>query len=201
MGKKALAKHKKRERAAIEAATAINAAPEAGGYPAPDATALEGAAQTVPVAPQEPDRTQIATQLNSVAIHLLRRLHREDAVLGLSGARLSALSVLVFGGPRTIGKLADAEGVTPPSMTRLVAAMEAEGLVQRAASPTDARSVIIRATQAGEDIMLRGREQRVVALAGWLARLDPGELASLEHAGELLERILGEQTSGRGHAT
>jgi DNA-binding MarR family transcriptional regulator len=144
---------------------------------------------------------RIATQLNSAAIHLVRRLHREDVALGLSGARLSALSVLVFGGPRTIGKLADAEGVTPPSMTRLVAAMEAEGLVQRAPSPTDARSVIIRATSEGEGVMLRGREQRVVALSGWLAGLDPDELETVEHAAELLERILGEQASGRRHST
>jgi DNA-binding MarR family transcriptional regulator len=86
-------------------------------------------------------------------------------------------------------------------MTRLVAAMETEGLIQRARSSTDARSVIIRATSQGEDIMLRGREQRVVALTGWLASLDPDELGTLEHAAELLERILGEQTSGRRHST
>ncbi len=197
MGKKALAK-KKRARAAAEAAATSSVTAE-------DADQLDPRDRTQPwavdkaAAPVDP--TKIATQLNSVAIHLLRRLHREGAALGLSGARLSALSVLVFGGPRTIGKLADAEGVTPPSMTRLVTAMEAEGLVQRAASPTDARSVIIRATPQGESIMLRGREQRVVALSGWLSTLDPGELKIVEHATELLERILGEHTSGRRQST
>lgn len=198
MGKKALAKQRKRERAAVDAATAAIdtavAALRADVAPAAQGAGSDEAARPV-------DSSKIATQLNSVAIHLLRRLHREDAALGLSGARLSALSVLVFGGPRTIGKLAEAEGVTPPSMTRLVAAMETEGLVQRAPSPTDARSVIIRATPQGEDIMLRGREQRVVALTGWLSTLDPDELGTLEGAAELLERILGEQMSGHRHAT
>jgi DNA-binding MarR family transcriptional regulator len=197
MGKKTLAKQKKRERAAAEAATATVYADEAVAADAGAAGPGLPADEPAPMV----DSTKIATQLNSVAIHLLRRLHREDAALGLSGARLSALSVLVFGGPRTIGKLAEAEGVTPPSMTRLVAAMESEGLVQRAPSSTDARAVIIRATPQGEDIMLRGREQRVVALTGWLSSLDPDELGTLEHAAELLERILGEQTSGRRQPT
>jgi DNA-binding MarR family transcriptional regulator len=197
MGTKALARQKKRERAAAEAAITtvidVNEALPAEASAAPELPANAPAPGI--------DSTKIATQLNSVAIHLLRRLHREDAALGLSGARLSALSVLVFGGPRTIGKLAEAEGVTPPSMTRLVAAMETEGLVQRAPSSTDARAVIIRATAQGEEIMLRGREQRVVALTGWLSSLDRDELNTLEHAAELLERILSEQTSGRRQAT
>ncbi len=197
MGKKAIAKQKKRERAATEAA--IHSGTAAGEGP----LELAEAAQSVVADEATPpiDSTKIASQLNSAAIHLVRRLHREDAARGVSGARLSALSVLVFGGPRTIGKLAEAEGVTPPSMTRLVAAMEAEGLVQRAPSPTDARSVIIRATPQGESLMLRGREQRVVALSGWLSSLDPDELATVEQASELLERILGEHTQGRRQPT
>src|SRR5262245_23690428 len=85
------------------------------------------------------DASELATRLNSAAIHLLRRLQREDSRLGLSAARLSALSVLVFGGPKTLGQLADAEAVSPPSMTRLVNAMEAEGLVSREKHATDAR--------------------------------------------------------------
>jgi DNA-binding MarR family transcriptional regulator len=195
MGKKATAKLKKRARAGVDAAATASAIPGPATQPVPGGSEPERA----PAAATPP--TQIAAQLNSVVIHLLRGLRREDAALGLSAARLSALSVLVFGGSRTIGKLAEAEGVTPPSMTRLVAAMEAEGLVQRAPSPTDARSVIIRATPEGEGIMLRGREQRVLALAGWLSTLGPSELGILEHAAELLERILGEQTSGRRHST
>jgi hypothetical protein len=106
MGKKAIAKQKKRERAAVEAAASGNATPEVAIQPVAGRSLPERPGDT---AQSLVDPTQIATQLNSVAIHLLRRLHREDAALGLSGARLSALSVLVFGGPRTIGKLAEAE--------------------------------------------------------------------------------------------
>jgi DNA-binding MarR family transcriptional regulator len=195
MGKKALARQKKRERAAAEAAAAALAGipePTLDTTPAPSAPRNHADAD-----PPAIDPSQAATHLNSVAIHLLRRLRREDAALGVCGARLSALSVLVFGGARTIGKLAEAEGVTPPSMTRLITAMEAEGLVRRAPSPTDGRSVIITATPEGERIMLRGREQRVAALAGWLSPLHAADLATVEVAADLLDGILGTQTSGR----
>jgi DNA-binding MarR family transcriptional regulator len=143
---------------------------------------------------------QLATRLNSVAIHLLRRLQREDARLGLSGARLSALSVLVYGGPRTLGKLADAEGVSPPSMTRLVTAMEAEGLVAREKNAADGRSVIIRASAEGERTLIRGREQRVEALAGWLADLSRDGLTGLDRATATLEDLLKSPRSDRTEA-
>src|SRR4029077_14684122 len=68
----------------------------------------------------------LAARFHSASLHLLRRLAQEDRALGISAPRLSALSVLVFGGPRTIGALASAEGVTPPTMTRLVAGMVAD---------------------------------------------------------------------------
>jgi DNA-binding MarR family transcriptional regulator len=87
--------------------------------------------------------------------------------------------------------------VTPPSMTRLVAAMETEGLVVRTPSPTDARAVIIRATPEGEAIMLRGREGRVIALSGWLSTLAPDDLLAIERATVLLEGILPDQAPGR----
>src|SRR5437870_5061511 len=70
----------------------------------------------------------LADRLHSAAIHLLRRLRRHDAAMGLSAARASALSVIVFGGPVTIGHLARAEQVSAPTITRLVLAMERDGL-------------------------------------------------------------------------
>ena len=140
--------------------------------------------------PSTIDPTELATRLNSAAIHLLRRLQREDSRLGLSGARLSALSVLVFGGPRTLGQLADAEAVSPPSMTRLVNAMEAEGLVRREKHATDARSIIIHASPKGEEILVRGRQQRVEALAGLLEELPAATIATLDQAAATLEELL-----------
>ena len=83
----------------------------------------------------------MADRLHSAAIHLLRRLRVEDEALGISAPRLSALSVLVFAGPRRVGELAEAEQVEPPTMTRLVDGMERDGYVARAARPrgSDAR--------------------------------------------------------------
>lgn len=133
---------------------------------------------------------ETASRLHSAAIHLVRRVAREDQKLGLSPARLSALSVLVFGGPRTVGHLATAERVTAPTMTRLVAAMEAEGLVGRTAHATDRRVVLITATAKGEDILRRGREQRVRALASALETASAEELATIGRATDVVERVL-----------
>src|SRR5919199_1393233 len=83
------------------------------------------------------DPARVADRLHSAAVHLLRLLRREDARSGLSAPRLSALSVLVFGGARTLGELAAAEQVRPPTMTRLVRALEAAGLVTREGDPAD----------------------------------------------------------------
>lgn len=206
MGKKA----KERKRQQREAQASLVAAPEPstsveGGATGQQAGPLSdgsGAGVTAKTAATTGAELsgQLATRLNSVAIHLLRRLQREDTKLGLSGARLSALSVLVFGGPRTLGKLADAEGVSPPSMTRLVTAMEAEGLVAREKNSADGRSVIIRASAEGERILIRGREQRVEALAGWLAELSPAGLASLDDATTTLESLLRSQRADRTEA-
>src|SRR5512144_459051 len=104
------------------------------------------------------DRAAIADRLHSLAIHLLRRVARSDQEGGVTGPRLSVLSVLVLGGgPRTMGELAAAEHVRPPTMTRLVQAMQAEGLVARAPAPHDARVVRIRATRAGERVLQHAR--------------------------------------------
>src|ERR671933_1067936 len=72
-----------------------------------------------------------ADRLHSAAIHLLRRVRRQDDASGLTAPRLSALSVIVFGGPLTLGALAAAEQVRPPTMTRIVQALEEAGLVVR----------------------------------------------------------------------
>jgi DNA-binding MarR family transcriptional regulator len=150
---------------------------------------------TTPASKAEPgsglaDAGQLATRLNSSAVHLVRRLHREDAALGVSSSRLSALSVLVFGGPRTLGNLAKAEGVTPPSMTRLVTAMEADGLVERTRSATDGRLVIIRATDAAVRLLHQGRDARVAVLAGLLRTLPGEDRATLERAATILDSVL-----------
>lgn len=133
---------------------------------------------------------ELATRLHAVAIHLLRRLRREDEALGLSAARLSALSVVGFGGPHTLGELAAAEGVTPPTMTRIVAALEREGLVTRAADPQDRRVNRVQITDKGWQTLERGRSRRTTRLAEQLRTLDPDDLDVLDRATAILERLL-----------
>jgi DNA-binding MarR family transcriptional regulator len=138
--------------------------------------------------------TELAARLHSAALHLLRRLAQEDRATGVSPPRLSALSVLVFGGPRTIGSLAAAEGVTPPTMTRLVAGMVTAGLVTRRAVPTDRRTVLVVATDTGRALLLGGRDRRVATLAGMIAPLTPKERRRLDAAAEIIERTLAGQS-------
>ena len=132
-----------------------------------------------------------ADRLHSAAIHLLRRLRREDARWGLSAPRLSALSVLVFGGRAlTLGELAAAEQVKPPSMTRLVSALEAQGLVTRDGDPDDGRVIRIRATPNGRSLLARGRVARVAALTAELRALPPTERETLAAGVAVLERVI-----------
>jgi len=134
---------------------------------------------------------ELSDHLHSAALHLLRRLARADAASGLSPARMSALSVLVFGGARTIGALAQVEGVTPPTMTRLVAGLEHDGLVTRAPSAADRRAVVISATPAARRALVEGRERRLTELIGLLAGTSKGDRRALTRASAVIERILG----------
>ena len=135
------------------------------------------------------DPAVVADRLHSAAIHLLRRLRREDDASGLSAPRLSALSVVVFGGPTTLGVLAAAEQVRPPTMTRVVQSLERDGLVTRESVEGDARSVLITATPRGVRLLREGRARRVKRLASDLAGLEAAELHLLARAAVLLERV------------
>ena len=136
------------------------------------------------------DAEVIADRLHSAAIHLLRRLRREDATSGLSAPRLSALSVIVFGGPLTLGELANAEQVRPPTMTRLVSALEDAGLVAREADPEDKRLTRIRATAKGRALLSRGRARRVAALTEEVRALASGEREALARALAILDQVI-----------
>jgi DNA-binding MarR family transcriptional regulator len=102
------------------------------------------------------------------------------------------LSVLVFGGPMTLGQLAAAEQVKAPTMTRIVTGLEKIGLAQRVTDENDARRVRIRATAKGVRLMQRGREARTGYLAEMLAGLDQEQLRMLARATEVLEGVLGD---------
>lgn len=132
----------------------------------------------------------VADRLHSASIHLLRLVRRVDVETGLSPARLSALSVLVFGGPRTVGELAADEQVRSPTMSRLVAEMEADGLVERATPAAgDRRIVMVSATARGRRLLLAARRRRVATLAERVARLTADEVAALDRAAALVEGL------------
>jgi len=132
---------------------------------------------------------QTADKLHSAAIHLLRRLRVRDRESGVGPAQLSALSVLVFGGPRSLGELADAEQVRPPTMSRIVSGLTAAGLVRREATE-DGRRVRLVATVKGTKILWEGRKRRVESLANALAALDETEQGRLSELAELLPEIV-----------
>jgi DNA-binding MarR family transcriptional regulator len=132
----------------------------------------------------------LADRLHTLAIHLLRRLRTQDAASGLTGPRLSALSVIVFGGPVTLGELAAAEQVRPPTMTHLVRALERQRLVRRDPDPADRRVVRLHATARGRTLLVEGRRRRVEKLAERLSELTPGELESLAGGADVLGRVV-----------
>jgi DNA-binding MarR family transcriptional regulator len=137
-------------------------------------------------------RRSAADRLHSAAIHLLRRLRRLDTAMGISAARASALSVLVFGGkPVTLGTLALAEQVSAPTITRLIVGMERDGLVRRSRDAADGRVAWLHATAKGARLLHAGRRRRVAALAADLATLVPADRETLAAAADILERLLG----------
>ena len=144
----------------------------------------------LPESPINPDVLAIADRLHSAAIHLLRRLRKQDVLTGEGPARLSALSVLVFGGPKTLGELAAAEQVKPPTMSRIVGGLARSHLVEITKDPQDARRVRIRATVRGTQLLQKGRELRIAYLAAHLDRLPPEERVKLGEAVEVLKRLL-----------
>lgn len=133
----------------------------------------------------------VADRLHSAVIRLLRRLRREDAAMGLTAARASALSVLVFGGrPVTLGALAEAEQVSAPTVTRLIVGMERDGLVRREADAKDRRVVWVAATAKGAKLLHAGRRRRVAALESAFATLSAADRHVLADATAILERLL-----------
>jgi DNA-binding MarR family transcriptional regulator len=133
---------------------------------------------------------ELADRLHSTAIHLLRQVRIQDATTGIAPARLSALSVVVFGGAMSLNELARAEQVRPPTMSRIVDALQAEGLVRRTRNVKDRRAVVIEATEKGTAILWQGRKRRVKFLARRLSRLDEAELKQIENAVKAIQKSM-----------
>jgi DNA-binding MarR family transcriptional regulator len=140
---------------------------------------------------KSPDREALeaADRLHSAAIHLLRRLRIRDQESGIGPAQLSALSVLVFAGPRSLAELAEAEQVKPPTMSRIVAGLLRSKLVRTKINQQDRRAVVIQATKKGIHIMQEGRRRRVEALAGVIRGLPEKEVAKLQEVAQVMESL------------
>jgi len=134
---------------------------------------------------------ETADRLHSAAIHLLRRVRRNDAQTGVPAAQLSALSVLM-GGPRTLGELASAEQVRPPTMSKLVTEMVSAGLLRRTGDPEDARVVRVDMTTKGRRLLAKGRELRIADIERRLRAQGPQGVAAVAGAVDVIERMLKE---------
>jgi DNA-binding MarR family transcriptional regulator len=128
------------------------------------------------------ERRRVAERLHSAAIHVLRHARQADRHSAMGPAQLSALSVLVFGGPCSLRELADAEQVAPPTITRIVAALRRGGYVRLAPSPDDARSSIVEATTKGTAALEKARAARLDLIDGLLSRSEPADIALLGKA-------------------
>jgi DNA-binding MarR family transcriptional regulator len=155
----------------------------------PDVLPITPAANSSPGDPLPAAATELADQLHSVAIHLLRRLRVRDRESGVGPAQLSALSVLVFGGPKSLGELADAEQVRAPTMSRIVASLQRTKLIRRHATD-DGRRVRLEATPKGVSLMWEARQLRVASLAKAVAGLPESERSQLQDAAALLRQLI-----------
>ena len=139
--------------------------------------------------PDPNDLIDTARNLNSGAIHLLRARRVVDRESGLTPARLSALSVLVFGGPATLGRLAQAEDVAGPTMSRIVDGLVDHGLAQRHAHPDNARMTIVSATTDGETVMHAAAQRRFTEIIRALESLPAVDQRALHEAAPALRRL------------
>jgi DNA-binding MarR family transcriptional regulator len=145
---------------------------------------------------KESFRLEVADRLHSAAIHLLRHARKQDVLAREAPARLSALSVLVFGGPMALGQLAAAEQVKAPTMSRIVAGLKRSGLAMIESDAQDARRIRVIATPKGERLLQQARKRRIRLLAETLEGLREPDLDTLFKAAALMERAVG-QAAGR----
>lgn len=143
---------------------------------------------------------RLASRLRLTFTRLVRQLRRADA--GLSPTLHSALATVEGHGPLNLGDLAAHEHVRPPTMTRIVAKLAADGLVTRTTDPLDRRAGVVALSSKGRRLLERSRSRRNAYLARRLGGLSPEELATLANAGEILDRLMtaGDATPARAAA-
>jgi DNA-binding MarR family transcriptional regulator len=135
--------------------------------------------------------TDLAHRLRPVLTRLARRM-RQEASGDLSPTQTAALATIDYYGPLTPSELAAREHIQRPTATRVLARLEEAGLIARTADPADRRSSLVASTAAGTDTLSMVRQRKDAYLAQRLERLSPTELAALDRAATILERVLDE---------
>ena len=135
--------------------------------------------------------TSVAAHLRVVVARTARRL-RQEAGTDLSPSQTAALATIERHGPLTPSELAARERIQRPTATRVIARLEEAGLVERTADPADGRSSLVSLSAEGRALLEKLRANKDAYLARRLDALDPDELAALERAAEILERVLAE---------
>ena len=135
--------------------------------------------------------TDLAHRLRPVLTRIARRM-RQAASGDLSPTQGAALATIDCHGPLTPSELAVRERIQRPTATRVLARLEEAGLVERTADPADRRSSLVTTTGEGKALLQTVRERKDAYLVEQLDRLSPDELAALDRAAEILERVLAE---------
>jgi DNA-binding MarR family transcriptional regulator len=131
---------------------------------------------------------EVAARLRVSATRLARRLRKENAG-ELTPSQVSALVAISTHGPLTLGELADHERVAPPSISKAVAKLEADGLVSREADPKDRRVHRVSTTPAAEALLAENRERKTAWLTTRILELEPAEQSRLVDALDVLDRL------------
>jgi DNA-binding MarR family transcriptional regulator len=131
---------------------------------------------------------EIAGRLRLSATRLARKL-RQEAQTGLTPSQLSALAAVERYGPLTLGTLADHEQVAPPSVTRVVAKLETDGLLTRQPDPADRRVTKVVVTQKGRNLLGTSRRRKTEWLTTRLEDLDDEQRARLADALDTLDAL------------
>ncbi len=135
--------------------------------------------------------TDIAARLRLSATRLARRLRQESSA-GLTPSQLSALAAVSNRGPLTLGELAEHERVAPPSISKVAAKLEADGLLERRTDPEDRRVSRVRVTKAGAALLAETRRRKTAWLAERVGHLDPGQQERLAAALDALDELCAE---------
>jgi DNA-binding MarR family transcriptional regulator len=131
---------------------------------------------------------EVAARLRVSATRLARRLRKENTG-DLTPSQISALVAVSTHGPLTLGELADHERVAPPSITKAVAKLEADGLVTREVDPNDRRVSRVSTTPVAEELLAENRQRKTAWLTTRVEQLDAEERARLADALDVLDRL------------